>query len=732
MAAAVGVWLLFTTNAAAQPAPDSSQCPPGNLLAGLAPHSFVDVRGKTGLVTDGTAANEGTIWDAPLAVILEGAAAHVTYDLGRVLPVTAMFIQADANDTYSVSGSVDGVTFRALGHIDPVTGHGLRSRPLAVGGQLVRFLRFGHGEGDGSYSLSELQAFCELPTPFPPKLPTKAAPMAPVDTGILTYWNDKTSARWELVLAALGLALLAWEHQLRRKGHPGAWRTLRRRALASLGVIAAFTYINFGFFHFPNFIHNWDTFHYYIGSKYSPELGYSRLYECVAVSDAEDPKLRPRVQGRKLTNLRTNVLESTKEILAHPELCKDRFSPQRWESFKQDTAFFRAREGLVRWDDAQTDHGYNGTPVWNIAGTILANLAPASLGQIVALTLLDQMYLAAMIGIVWWAFGFRVLAVALMVFATNFPSRFYWTGGSFLRWDWLFYTVASVCCLKKERPALGGAFLAYATLLRVFPGFMFLGPLAALGFHFVKERKLEPRLVRFFAGAALATTLLVPVSLATSGGIGGYREFISNTRKHKETPLTNAMGLKTLVHYRPWEVGRVLRDNKLTDPWSVWKTARTRAFEQAKPAYFVLVAGFLVILVLTCRNAEPWVAAALATTFIGVGVELTCYYYAFVMATALLYEKDESVGRVLLLMTGFTQFVAWAPLPFMATWIDEQYTLMSLGTLVAFGLILWQFRPGGAAHAPPEETPQADVPDRPTGRALAQGHGRSRRHARPA
>ena len=61
-------------------------------------------------------------------------------------------------------------------------------------------------------------------------------------------------------------------------------------------------------------------------------------------------------------------------------------------------------------------------------------------------------------------------------FATNFPSRFYWTGGAFLRWDWLFYFVGGDCLVKKERPLLAGLFLGYSTLLRIFPVLTFSGP----------------------------------------------------------------------------------------------------------------------------------------------------------------------------------------------------------------------------------------------------------------
>ena len=63
------------------------------------------------------------------------------------------------------------------------------------------------------------------------------------------------------------------------------------------------------------------------------------------------------------------------------------------------------------------------------------------------------------------------------MFATNFPSRFYWTGGALLRWDWLFYFVGGICLVKKEHPLLGGFFLGYSTLLRIFPVFVFTGPI---------------------------------------------------------------------------------------------------------------------------------------------------------------------------------------------------------------------------------------------------------------
>ena len=181
-----------------------------------------------------------------------------------------------------------------------------------------------------------------------------------------------------------------------------------------------------------------------------------------------------------MTNLRTNALEPSTDIVKHPERCKQHFSPQRWEAFKHDVRFFRDRQNAKRWDELQTDHGYNGTPVWNVAGSLLANTAPASKTQLYILALLDPLYLAGTIAVVWWAFGWRVLCGGAAGVRHQLPVP--------VLLDWRGLPALGLAVLSggrhllpaKDRPMLGGAVLAYATLLRVFPGFVFVGPALAL------------------------------------------------------------------------------------------------------------------------------------------------------------------------------------------------------------------------------------------------------------
>src|SRR5258708_835478 len=511
----------------------SPDCGTDNVLSRKLPVSRQDARGNLALVTDGSGAPEGAQWDSPVAIILDTGAGSVTYDLGQAVPLTSFVVQADANDTYKIFGSLDGTpqSFKPLAEIDIVPGHGLRTRTAVINATPVRFVRIGEGLGDNFYSLSEFQAYCQTPSPFPPKWRIVDAPPARVTAAPwykFTWWQNEVSARFEMILAALGAALIGWGVWLAKKGTPNLHKKLRDWLLIAVGALGFGAYWNFGSGHFGNYIHIWDTYHYYIGSKYFKEMSYDRLYDCVAIADAEDPSLRRRVELRKIMNLRTNFIGSTAEVLAHPEVCKDHFTPERWESLKRDLVFFRARHGVKRWEEAQTDHGFNATPVWNIVGRGLANTGPASLGEIVTLLLLDPAFALGMMGMIWWAFGWRTLCVALLVFGTNFPSRFYWTGGAYLRWDWLFYMVGGVCLLKKDRPILGGFFLAYSTLLRIFPGFLLVGPLMVLAQEYRRTRKLDRRYLNVVAGAALAVVTLVPLSLATSGGIDPYRHFLQN------------------------------------------------------------------------------------------------------------------------------------------------------------------------------------------------------------
>lgn len=524
--------------------------------------------------------------------------------------------------------------------------------------------------------------------------------------------DDLTSNITQFLLAAGGLAVLGWGYWLTMKARSGEFQILRDRLLLVLGLGGMLAYCNFGHLHFGNFIHVWDTYHYYMGAKYFPEVKYDLLYDCAAVADSESG-LRDVAAARTITDLRTNVMLKAADAVNHPEVCKAGFTPERWDSFKRDIAWFRGRVNAQRWMEIHQDHGYNATPVWGLAGYVLTNTGTATENQVTLLNLIDPLYLALMAWMIWWAFGPRVFAVCMIVMGCNFPARYYWTGGAFLRHDWLFYTVAVVCLLKKEKFLLAGLALAYATLLRLFPGLMVVGPLLAGIELFRVNKKLDPRFLKFVAGGALGCALLFPLSLTLGGGLDTWKKFAANTSKHANTPLTNHMGLRTVVSYRPDTRGTWLRDGASIDPWQKWKDTRVEKFHEAQPLFILLLIGLAGLIYLAVRQTggELWIAAALGTGYIVAGAELTCYYYCFFIGMACLHEKRREVGLILMVMLGAQLMIASGAggTTGLSGWLDDQYTTMTIAALAACVCVWFMFSKEGEALALAPEGPVTNL-----------------------
>lgn len=179
LAAALAAGLAAGVPASARAAAES--CDGTNLLAGRRPVATAGVTGDPALVTDGAAVPDGAVWDGPPMIRLD-AGGSLTYDLGRPQAISAVYLQGDANDTYTLSGSPDGTpgTFKVLTVIANVVdrGPGMRARAVQIPSSSVRYLKVGDAVGDGAYSISELAVFCAPPTPFPPAFRTVEAPMA--------------------------------------------------------------------------------------------------------------------------------------------------------------------------------------------------------------------------------------------------------------------------------------------------------------------------------------------------------------------------------------------------------------------------------------------------------------------------------------------------------------------------------------------------------------------------
>jgi hypothetical protein len=398
-----------------------------------------------------------------------------------------------------------------------------------------------------------------------------------------------------------------------------------------------------------------------------------------------------RSPEKKIRNLGgDNLLAPLGDLLEHPERCAARFSPERWSAFKSDVTFFRIVADKAYWEGMQQDHGYNPPPAWTILGSFLANLRPASAPTMQLLASLDLIYLAGAFAMIWWAFGWRVFAVAGVFLGCQAAAPASWTAGAFLRQDWFFYLVASACLARKRWFKLAGASIVGAGLLRIFPILIVAGWLTVAGAYLIRRGRLARSHRDLLVGGLMAAAIIVPMSLWVAGP-RSYQEFYAHTlRIHDRTPLTNHMGLPVVISYAVGggaSSGRMALtvDGKVADPLEVWKHMRAERYERYRwlDVAVVTISGIFFVWIVRAVG-RPWVAGGLGQVFIVLGAQLTSYYYSFLVLSALLTKARRRLEAPLFAFLILSQLVFW-----LFAWNDDRYAaLTGLSLLLCYGLIL--------------------------------------------
>jgi hypothetical protein len=486
-----------------------------------------------------------------------------------------------------------------------------------------------------------------------------------------------------LSLFTAGLFLL--ERRARALGKPIPERNARRCGIV-LTVLAFGLY--FDFFN-PNtryvqYYHRHELYHYYLGSKYFTEVGYDRLYGCTAIAEVElggAAAMRKReIRDLSAANLIMPVVDTY--VFKDPAFCKSHFTTERWQEFKQDVKWFEASSRGSYWENMLKDHGYNPPPVWTMTGKFIASLSPAGDHFFKLLSLLDISLQLGTVLMLNWAFGWRVMTLATVFWGCNAPANFYWTGGAFLRQDWIFLLVSSVCLARKRRFMLSGAALTWSSLLRVFPAAYFGGAGLVILVSLIRTRRLHKDYVKFIGGAAIALGVLGFASVQATGPTA-YKDFAAHIGLHRDTPLTNHMGLEVMLVHN-WD-GRMVftRDDREDDPFEPWKQGRTNRKHQLRPVFLainVLLVGWLAWALR--RTRQLWIGLALVTPLIPTLSNLTCYYYSIFLVVAPLCRLRPSIAPAFLALAGASQVLLGR-----FYWIDDKYTAQSY-LFFAFGLCL--------------------------------------------
>ena len=490
------------------------------------------------------------------------------------------------------------------------------------------------------------------------------------ETGLraaIASWRiDEVTARTWMCIAGLLATTTLLVRALLTIGAPAppAWgRRLFVVAMCAALLLAGFThfYANRGVVN-RHTIKVWDLYHYYLGPKYFDELMHNGLYDATVIAANESGySLRPNDTIRDLDTYRLKPVSEVPDDSPHVQS----FSPERWQSFKDDIVFMRWYAGSNMFGAMLRDHGYNGTPVWNFFGSTLSNRIPVSYQHLTAVTLIDVLLLATAFLAVVICFGWRACLLFAVLYCINAANRFDSVGGSFLRYTWMAALVFAVCSLKTRRYALAGAFTALAAGLNVFP-IVFAGGVAIRGMAAaVRMRGIPSEYLRYAIAFMITGGVLFALSLTVGHGLDNWRSFFAQMDQHSEKLTSSRVGFVYNFVYH----GEITPESP-----QVSYGQKELELQAMQPWLNGLILFLLALVAIVCTRLDD----TRATIFFGVAglfllFSMVQYYWALLALLVLLWPPEprkwgDALGQMLpfaimttaytaLVLTGYLKFV---------------------------------------------------------------------------
>ena len=224
--------------------------------------------------------------------------------------------------------------------------------------------------------------------------------------------------------------------------------------------------------------------------------------------------------------------------------------------------------------------------LWGKAHTLINTADPGTPWPMRLLTYIDLVFLLVMFAFVWWAFGWRVMLLAIIFHGTNYFMNFVHIKGAFMRLDWVCLLVIAICLLKKRFFITAGAAMAYAGMARMFPFVFLFGVGAVFSWKLLgwlwgwlrrngDQRPFPVPYVRFFASAFVTSALLVGITWVDQGDLHLWKSFFQKIEVHNSDISTTRVGFKYAL------LGMYARSG---NPESVYASMR-RTFEESRQAY---------------------------------------------------------------------------------------------------------------------------------------------------
>ena len=455
-----------------------------------------------------------------------------------------------------------------------------------------------------------------------------------------------------------------------------AWlRSSLLAALAMCACLAVGNYTDWGKWRHGSFVNAYEFFHYYMGSKYAPEIGYTNLYATTLVADSEtDLKFGMRAKDSKksIRDLGAKRYVDLSEVLDNKQKYKDLFTEARWQEFVDDVVEFKKRLIQARWNNILRDKGYNATPVWSfVTRSLFSNRISSTSGPgMMFMALLDPLLIAIAMACVWWAFGPRAMMLAIMLLGTHYMMHWWHMKGALLRTDWVVCAIMAVCMLKKEHYKTAGCLLAYSFLARVFPAVLFFGMGAKLFWDVMANRRISRNYINFFAAATVTVVVLVACSLVQPKGPELWREFRTKISQHASDVSYWRVGFKQIYATDFATVTDKEKKDKDGKSIGLLKSLQLQAgkarlrkarYETRKGLWWSIQAAVLVLCLFMVKGLKDHEALSFSFVPLFFLVAPTYYYYIMLLVPLLFFvpqleRPSRAAGIIMMFMTAMAGY----------------------------------------------------------------------------
>lgn len=459
-------------------------------------------------------------------------------------------------------------------------------------------------------------------------------------------------------------------------------------------------------------LHSWNVFHYVLGTKYFDELGYFDLYKGLILADAETDQVFPRDGITRDLHTYQTMWIAQALADARSDGIRERFTDERWRELKGDLSAILSQRPREFWAEPICDRGFNPSPAWLLLHQPLLNAVDIQHAPTLLILCLAQnlLLLFTFYGL-WRTFGTRETVLAAAFFYLFFGNVGRWFGGYF-SYDWFILTVWAVVLHRRGQFAPAAACLAYAAMMRGFPGLLALYPAVQWIASVARFRRPEPRHTVFLVSLVLCCAVIFGATCLLRGGVVAWEQWLGKLTVHRQQHILteSRIGLQYLF-----------AQNYGTDIWEVPIDVREQLVRHYASAYRAVALTLVALSALAMLRRDDHDGLLLGLGVIFFTTVLSRYYFSLgaLLLTWRTLEVSRPTNRLgaRYLFALLALFAVQAAFPQILT--RQRYFCFNVGITLYFVAVIARFLARDAAWILRPRGPSPEVAHRPgDGRAF--------------